>query len=159
MLERWKPVASRIISTPDARSAAQLDAVLAQFHVESNPRYRPGGGVTWCNIFTWDWSLAMGAEIPHWVDGKETTANILAGWLAAHWTEHGPRDAQGEANAGRPCVAVAVNRAGPGHIAPVRPGEWKAGGPWVCNVGARNVERSLTAARFGRLEPRFYSSR
>ncbi|MCC6751138.1 MAG: hypothetical protein IT371_26020 [Deltaproteobacteria bacterium] len=89
--------------------ALYLDAV-NQFGVEAacRPgRYLRRGMQTFCNIFAWDVSRAVGAELPHWVYkrtrsdanlpvppdadlsaslkvGEEVSANRLFGWLLAH---------------------------------------------------------------------------
>src|SRR5437667_227127 len=72
-------------------------------------------------------------------------ANSLYDWLpskegkAAGWVSVSAAEAQKAANAGRPVVVSWKNPSGHGHIAPVRPGELK-GGPWLANVGAKNIE-------------------
>jgi hypothetical protein len=86
-----------------------LEAV-NQFGVESQchlARYRPTGFGTFCNIFVWDVSRAVGSELPHWVyrtghalegmpvppelgmkerlaAGRELSANRLIEWIIAH---------------------------------------------------------------------------
>ena len=44
-------------------------AAIGQFRVDCNPRYQAldGGASTYCNIFMWDVSVALGFPIPHWV--------------------------------------------------------------------------------------------
>lgn len=58
----------------------ELLLVLGQFCPHKNPRYAPvrysGSSYlhTFCNIFIFDTSLALGAEIPHWVYQDQTPA-------------------------------------------------------------------------------------
>jgi len=90
----WVPANVPLKSAASERSPALYDAVIDQFVVEKNPRYRrdqQGKGETYCNIFVWDVTRAMGAEIPHWVDqennptvlgkGIELDANAVIQWL------------------------------------------------------------------------------
>lgn len=80
-------------------SAAEYVGALDQFKVECNPRYaaNAAAGLTYCNIFLWDTTTALGFQIPHWVDrttdrpaaslasnAKELTANATIEWLHAH---------------------------------------------------------------------------
>lgn len=159
---RWLPVATRVNSWPQQRSRALLDAVIDQFKVESNPRYEPSGGNTYCNVFAWDFANAMNAILPHWVmspsgnpalpgaiGAREQLANDIADWLEVHgsrffWAEVTAEEAQMHANAGRPVVAVWKNTGGVGHVAPVRPGDTKPvpmEGPLLANVGKVNASR------------------
>jgi hypothetical protein len=119
-----------------------------------NPRYAHRNGSTFCNIFAWDVTRAMGAEIPHWVNpsgdptphlkGNELNANALNSWLHAHGARYGWRQvtlAEGVdlANQGRPVVASWKNQGGIGHIAMIRPGVATASeGPWMAQAGAKN---------------------
>ena len=95
------------------------------------------GTSTWCNIFVWDVTCAMGAEVPHYVDeagrtervgeGVEVTANATARWLETYgaaqgWREEGEREAARAAEAGMPALAVWHNTSGHGHVAVVVPG-------------------------------------
>lgn len=50
------------------RRASRYLLSVQQFHVGTNPRYAPREGLTFCNIFVWDWTRAVLAEIPHWFD-------------------------------------------------------------------------------------------
>ena len=60
--------------------------VIDQFQVATNPRYKPGkspsakappnGKYTWCNIFGWDVSMAMGCRIyPHFFSLRDQQVN------------------------------------------------------------------------------------
>jgi hypothetical protein len=135
--------------------------VIDQFQVETNPRYavnKKGHGDTYCNIFMWDVTSAMGAEIPHYVDAKtgaprtypdtkgasEMSANSIYNWLHEHgsnygWFEVTPEQAQTLANQGRP-VVTAFKKTGHGHVQVVCPSK----------DGQYNAERGVTIAQAGR---------
>ena len=139
-----------------SRSAAAYDNVINQFAVGVNPRYAHRGGSTYCNIFVWDVTSAMGAEIPHWVSptgdptphlkGNELNANALNDWLNRHGARFGWRkvplaDAVAAANRGCPAVASWKKPGGIGHVAMIRPGVATASeGPWMAQAGAQELE-------------------
>ena len=95
-------------SDESSRSRGRYDDVINQFAVGVNLRYARRDGNTYCNIFAWDVTRAMGAEIPHWVqrDGTpaqpfergahELNANGAARWLRNHGGEHGWRRVSAE---------------------------------------------------------------
>ena len=147
---RGTPVRVPLTNDVDNRSAYHYFKVIEQFEVESSPRYEPGTK-TYCNIFAWDVTRAMGAEIPHWViigdksgasavdiDGKfkveakkreELKVNQTVSWLKNHgktngWRRVDARMAQQMANDGHPTIAVWENPdpESSGHITVVRPG-------------------------------------
>lgn len=163
-LERWWPIEPPVTSTPARRSAVILDSVLDALHVEENPRYRPGAGNTYCNIFTWDVTRCMGVEIPHWVDAHEQTANDMIEWLdvvgwSQGWRVYGPRDAQAAANAGLPVVVGWHSPPGKiGHVAVCTPAD--TSGAWlgasICNVGARVFRRGRVTDGFGARDVRYW---
>ncbi len=156
VLGAWNPVDAPVQGDPDNRNAATYDNVINQFAVGVNPRYTPRDGTTFCNIFAWDVTRAMGAEIPHYVDpvtreptaqvpgaGRELDANGVNRWLndlgPEHgWREVGAEEAQALANEGHPGVASWNNPGGIGHIGVVRPGELNGNGPELAQAGARN---------------------
>jgi len=161
--ESWKPVNPAVTSAPGARGAANYRAVIDQFRVETNGRYKvnkQGKGDTYCNIFMWDVTSAMGAEIPHYVDAKTRepraypdtagalcmTANMMANWLETVGPAHGWRrvsaqEAQHYANSGCPAVAVWKNPGGHGHVQMVCPSA----------NGAYDPQKGVTIAQAGRL--------
>ena len=174
---QYLPCRPTITNDEGARSAINLDGVIAQFSVETHARYRRTPSLTWCNIFVWDVTSALGAEIPHWMwpDGRaarpadkaagavEMLANDMLGWLTgpvgrkAGWVECSRQQAQQAANAGCPVVGVWKAPAGQtGHVAIVRPGEWRLDGPWMAQAGARNFERAVMRECFGVHSPRFF---
>lgn len=79
------------------------DYVLNQFDVVNQERYEPGRrGSTYCNIFVWDATRAMGVELPHWVDkvsGKPVDANEIRRYYAAHGYPGGDDDPYRELDA------------------------------------------------------------
>lgn len=156
-----KPCTPAITSNESSRSAALYRQVIDQFAVETNPRYavnKKGHGDTYCNIFMWDVTSAMGAEIPHWVDAqtgaprtypdtkgaREMSANSIYNWLHEQgnnygWFEVTPEQAQALANQGRP-VVTAFKKTGHGHVQVVCPSE----------DGQYNEKRGVTIAQAGR---------
>ena len=150
---------------PGQRNAHRYDQVLNQFGVGSNPRYRPRGGNTYCNIFVWDATRAMGAEIPHWVDQQgnpacgplrrgEMDANDTNRWLNRQGAAAGWRRVSASRRSGTPTAAPAVaswkNPGGIGHIGMVRPGEINSRGPAMAQAGSRNFNDGHVADGFGR---------
>ena len=124
------------------RDAEIYRSVIDQFHVESNERYRVGkmnGNDTYCNIFAWDVTRAMGAEIPHYVYEstgepasaggagiREQTANDVNDWLNTYgavygWKKVTAEEAQRYANMGMPAVTSWKNPGGHGHLQVVSP--------------------------------------
>lgn len=112
----WVP-----LDVPDSVTRASPDVIdwLDPLH---RPRYQPRGGNTYCNIFAWDWSRAMGCEIPHVVDGREQTINASIDWLRAAGPSAGWFPGCGVAAGGtlEPTVVTWRNPEGHGHIAVVR---------------------------------------
>lgn len=159
--QAWVPTTFQVTSQVGRRSANLLQQVIAQFDVEHSERYRPyrrRGTDTYCNIFVWDVTRALGCEIPHYVDREngqprsypdllgayELDANGVCGWLAQDGAAYGWREidaatAQAYANAGFPVVAAWDNPGGIGHVQMVCPAQ----------DGAYNAERGVTVAQSG----------
>ncbi len=138
-----KPVSPVVTSNVNNRSASLYRSVIDQFSVETNPRYKVnknGNDETYCNIFMWDVTRAMGAEIPHYVDPKtlapvqypdtrgarELTANGIYDWLGKVGSQYGwysvtAEQAQNLANQGKPVVTAMRNAGGHGHVQVVSP--------------------------------------
>ena len=158
-----KAVTPALTSSAANRSAAQYRNVIGQFSVENNPRYavnKTGNNDTYCNIFLWDVTRAMGAEIPHYVDAKtmepkeypdvsgarELNANGIYDWLGEKGTQHGwvsvtAEQAQRYANEGHPVVTAWKNPdGGHGHVQVVCPS----------NDGKYDASRGVTVAQAGR---------
>lgn len=175
MRDPWLDIDPPLTNEPGQRDPHTYDQIINQFAVESNPRYRKdqqGEGETYCNIFVWDVIKAMGAEIPHWVDeygdpvgqfaGTELSANGLIEWLENYGGKYGwevidARQAQAEANLGKPVVATWKNLDGVGHVAMVRPGEYsETQGPALANAGAINSNHTTVREVFGNKEVIYY---
>jgi hypothetical protein len=150
-----------ISSDTTNRSTDLLMRVIRQFNVVSNPRYTPANGLTYCNIFAWDVTSALGAEIPHWTysngdiaapfatGASEMTANATVTWLANNgarygWTKVTASQAQTNANQGKPAIAIWKNPTGAsGHVAAVRYDTTSfdaTRGPAIAQAGATNTE-------------------
>lgn len=128
-----------IVNNMGNRSAAAYNRVVQQFNVETSGRYTPyKNGSTYCNIYVWDVTTAMGAEIPHRTDkngdiadsGDKNitymTANRMYDWLGGKgkeygWKEVSAQEAQRYANMGCPAVTAWKNPKGHGHIQMVVP--------------------------------------
>ncbi|MDR0446653.1 MAG: hypothetical protein LBH17_06490 [Oscillospiraceae bacterium] len=122
----WVPASPVYTNMPSERSPENYIAAVAQFDVTQAPRYAPGrNGHTYCNIFVWDVTRALGCEVPHYIDpasgapmeypdtagASELNALSMGRWLASTgksygWVEVSPEQAQLQANRGRPAVAV-----------------------------------------------------
>lgn len=141
-LERppYCPVEAPLRGAPGQRNRGTLLAVVAQFHVETTRRYQPTKTATWCNIFSWDVTSALGCEVPHWIEPKtgkparmgrgaqELNANMTLVWLVNRGPEHGWREtvrheAQVQAELGFPTLAIWRNPLplASGHVAVVVP--------------------------------------
>ena len=164
-----------LVNTAASRSAAVLEQVINQFAVGHNPRFLPGGGFTYCNIFVWDVTRALDCPIPHWITAAGAIAapfapgafeiNINGGYdwmakygVAAHgWRRIDAATAQQYANAGKIAVALWKNPSGGhGHTAMVRPGTLTARGPATAQAGSTNFNEGHLADGFGSLRPLFY---
>lgn len=128
--KQWKPfrledIPLRVGLYRSSYSPA-YEAVLRQFRVDLAPRYQPRDGLTWCNIFISDATLALGCELPHLVDGKEQRMNDLIETVRDHndWVQMNDEYAIAAANEGRPTLALWHSGGnGPGHGAFVLPQE------------------------------------
>ena len=158
-----RAVTAELTSGAGKRSPAAYRSVIDQFDVENNPRYavnRKGTGDTYCNVFVWDVTSAMGAEIPHRIDRdtgapaasggdniQSMNANRMTDWLNNYgprygWYEVNAEQAQALANRGSPAVAVWKNKGGGhGHVQVVSPSE----------DGAYDPSRGVAIAQAGRL--------
>jgi hypothetical protein len=129
------PVNPPVTNSPGNRDPNLYSSAINQFGVETNPRYTPRNNNTYCNIFVWDVTTAMDAEIPHWVDVKtrepldvskyyeltrqgiifdELNANEVVDWIDGSGANYGwhavtAEEAQNLANRGNPAVAVWKN--------------------------------------------------
>lgn len=172
--EAWKPTTPAAVSEAGGRSAGLLDSVISQFDVVNSERYRPyrKGNDTYCNIFVWDVTSALGCEIPHYVDSGtgrprsypdikgayELDANGTHDWLVNSGAEYGWREvsaeeAQAWANVGGPAVTAWKNPTGrAGHVQVVCPSE-SGGydalrGVSVAQAGSKNAEYTYESSVF-----------
>ena len=167
-------IVPKYMNKPGSRDPDAYSKVLHQFDVTTNERYkkvvRNGKTLTWCNIFVWDVTIAMGCEIPHYynpntgektasrVSGEylEMTADRMANWLrdfgpSNGWEKISASDAQKFANEGYPVVVAAP---GGGHVAMVCPS--RAEGPMITQAGANNFEEKPVKNGFGSLTVEYY---
>lgn len=143
------------------RSAGALRAVAAQFQVETAKRYRPRDGKTFCNIYIWDVTRALGCEIPHWLGTTgariETTCNMLLPWLLNAGRTEGWREVDELSTGihtaeGGPAVAIWRNPTGkPGHIALVLPDTDTSTSTRIAQAGARCLFDAPITEGFGRI--------
>jgi hypothetical protein len=145
------------------------NAVIDQFDLESNYRYVPARGYTWCNIFVWDWSIAMSCEIPHWIkDGEisypqswgaqRSRASAMFDWLIGEGPRHGWKQTNTTyavelARNGLPVLAAARNDQGPGHMSVILP-ESLDSDVLTAQAGGTNWRKGPLS--FGELSPTFF---
>jgi len=153
-VDGWVPTTPAIVSTAGYRNPQLYSAVVNQFRVETTERYQSRDGKTYCNIFVWDVTSAMGAEIPYrtdsvtgqpWPEDKSNAISMSAArmdtWLETFgssygWREVDARTAQWYANEGRPAVTTAGSI---GHVQIVVPSR----------DGRYDEERGVTIAQAG----------
>lgn len=161
-VDAWRPTTPAITSDVNNRSPELFRAVVNQFNVETAERYRPGrNGNTFCNIFVWDVTGAMGAEIPHFTDpttgdpmqypnirsARHMGAIATCEWLSEHggrfgWREVDAKTAQLHANQGRPAITSAGSL---GHVQVVVPS----------TNGDFDPIRGVTIAQAGRINSNY----
>ena len=156
-----KPINAPTTNNSGNRSVNAYNSVIDQFDVERNPRYAQRNGNTYCNIFVSDVTRAMGAEIPHWWNGREMDANTTCDWLKNNGAQYGwkpvtAQEAQSIANEGKPVVATWKNPGGIGHVGIVRPGEIK-NGPALAQAGSKNVNKAHVKDTFGNANVVYYA--
>jgi len=157
-VEQWKPATPAIVSDSRLRSPEIYRAVIEQFQVETADRYRPfRNGNTYCNIYVWDVTRAMGAEVPLYTDpttgapryypdikgAKSMGAIAMDKWLGTHgpaygWREVSAEAAQMHANRGKPAVTTAGSK---GHVQIICPSR----------DGGYDPVRGVTVAQAGRI--------
>ncbi len=160
--DAWIPVDAPQQNSQGQRSAATYSDVIDQFDVANNPRYAQRDGNTYCNIFAWDVTRAMGAEIPHYWQGRELDANGVADWLRDEGNNYGwhavsEEEAQDMANQGKPVVVSWKNDGGIGHIGVVRPGEINENGPALAQAGSTNTNNAHVRDTFGSVDAIYYA--
>jgi hypothetical protein len=176
----WVPTTPAIVSSENDRSPERLRAVIDQFNVESAERYRPrrNNNDTYCNIFVWDVTAALGCEIPHYADpvtgapmsypnvkgAREQGAIAMEQWLETYgarygWRETDAQTAQQYANEGRPAVTTSRSAGHTQMVCPSQSGQYDpARGVTVSQAGSRVVnythisgiysQKGLTGVRY-----------
>jgi hypothetical protein len=174
----WMPAPLHLASSDDMRSPDALRQTLAQFDL-TDPRYLPGTfgcPGTRCNVALWDYSRAMSASIPHWIDtcGREMPPDVhkyrelsaagQIGWLRVFGEEEGwfpcsPKQARVMANMGRPVVAGWVNplEGKPSHVAMLLPTPDDESEPRIAQAGAANLFDVPLPRGFGPFKPEFWA--
>jgi len=157
-VDAWRPTTPVVTSNIGNRSPSLYRAVLDQFRVETAERYRPGrNDTTYCNIYVWDVTRAMGAELPLYTDretgeprfppdtrgARSMGARAMCEWLQTHgqtygWREVDAATAQWYANQGKPAVTSSGQR---GHVQMVCPSR----------DGRFDPIRGVTIAQAGRI--------
>jgi peptidoglycan-N-acetylglucosamine deacetylase len=170
----WSMWKAPITSEADGRSPELLNAVIKQCNVTTAIRYRvnqQNKKETYCNIFAWDITSALNAEIPHWVltsdqatpakpdlnytHARETNSSFIFDWLSKHGPKYGwnPSDALKAlhyANTGHPAIAIIKGIKDKGHIAVIRPGAYhtEKGVP-IAQAGNINFDDGFLTDGFG----------
>ena len=75
----WKSITIPAESLP--YGAHKQRQIIKELDVENSPRYKPGGGKTYCNIFVSDFLDALGLPPTHVEGGEELNANRMFEWL------------------------------------------------------------------------------
>lgn len=162
----WLPWPDPTVYTE--RSPENLLRAAEQFKVGEHVRYRPWLGRTYCNIFSWDVTRALGVEVPHWVyesgdpaspmgpGAREMSANDTQRWLTLHGGRFGWRfvetkdEAEMRADLGYPTLAVWYNTHGSGHISLMLPHGR------IVQAGRKNGVM-LFERGWGNIHPQFYT--
>ncbi len=165
----WYEITPFKTNDPGQRSAEAYNEVLADLDVENRARYQPGKD-TYCNIYVWDATKAMGCEIPHYYDPNtgaglsrdycikhkgsylEMSASRMTKWLQTFgaqngWIECDAATAQKMANAGMPTVAAATTT---GHVAMVVPQNEGETAVMISQAGGRNFNHGTIDSGFGK---------
>lgn len=164
------PAVAPLVNVPGNRSKDALTVVVAQFRVESHPRYKArdidGNGTreTFCNVFLSDVTAALSCHVPRRIGAVWMRANDMALWLStqvgidAGWIPGDAAIAGLRVDVGRPTVAVWRNMTGAtGHVALVVPPPKGRLGLYVAQAGAVNSECMPLRAAFGTRPVSFYS--
>lgn len=150
--EPWKPVLLRILSNA-SRSPKSYVGACAQFDVAKNPRYVGDVRGTYCNIFVWDCTRALGCEVPHWTSGKvgigkEMRTPDMRAWLQDEkngWKCRTKEDAIASANFGFPTImSWEPTEPGIGHVAMLLPDGL------IAQAGRHNLWKATPEEGFGK---------
>jgi len=121
----WVEVEAPLTNDDENRSPENYYNVIAQFQVETSPRYQKKDDNTFCNIFAWDIARAMNVKLPHYykknlmpADADDYyytgSANVRACFLEVRGREYGwktvdAKTAQQRANEGYLTIGVWKN--------------------------------------------------
>jgi hypothetical protein len=169
----WITIDAPIYNESGNRSVEHYNLVIDQFDVESNPRYIPREGKTYCNIFVWDVTRAMRAEIPHWTNtlgepvshdfygAIRKSCNSMYYWLYSLGSKYGWYKADISraiifASQGKPSIAIYHNPHGNGHIAIILPDQPTDDGPFCAQAGKQCYRRIHLKIAFGDKTPEFW---
>lgn len=168
-VNNYEPIPLLVASTEGKRSPEALAAVVEQFRhyllgadALFAPRTEGAAFLTFCNLFSWGFTRAMGCEVPHWVDkdGRpassalpdafELNANATIRWLdttgrKAGWRTATRDNALASAARGEAVLLTWPNPKGHGHIAVMLPSGLTA------QAGSRNFIGGTVATGFGAL--------
>lgn len=169
----WMHASPNVRGSPSDRSPETYLQIVDQFRVDVRERYRPREGKTYCNIFVWDVTSALGAEIPHWLSpsgtpvGPDTplarrlTINEMYDWLITHGAEYGWEkvsfsEAVDRVQLGFPAVAFRRHLGGNGHAAILLPLRATDLQPLVAQAGSRCFSRGRLSDAFADRVPEFW---
>jgi len=169
----WIRLDAPILNSASDRSPERYNAVIDQFDVETNPRYVPRDDKTYCNIFVWDVTRAMEAEIPHWTnasgepvshetkDAIRMNCNAMCNWLHSLGLKYGWHKVQisqavQAAAQGHPSIAIFCNPDGNGHVAMILPDQPTKDGHLCAQAGKQCLRRVPLSAAFGSNKPEFW---
>jgi len=160
--DHYVAIDAPLVNDPSNRNAYEYGRVLHQFDVGKSERYQRDLH-TYCNIFVWDVTRAMKAEIPL------MKANEIEGWLHSKgkdqgWRRIDPRGAQEMSDKGRPTIAVWKNlgfdkEGHPmhGHVSMIRPGSvGDPRGDAIAAAGASPVDASHMKKDFRRDDVQYW---
>lgn len=102
-----------------ARSSGTYSKAIDSFKVETNSKYLPSGGKTYCNIFAQDVMKHSDIDAALPTGLANDIADALYGNGTPGWYSVDFKEAQKRANQGYPTVGV--RKGTPGHIVVVRP--------------------------------------
>ena len=158
----WKSITIPAESLP--YGAHKQRQIIKELDVENSPRYKPGGGKTYCNIFVSDFLDAMGLPPTHVEGGVELNANAMIEWLASPkgastgWIEADRETALDAAERGHVVLVTYFNhnvnpitkKLRPGHIAIVLPEGT------IAQAGKKNFVGGTIRSGFGDLPVVFF---
>ncbi len=178
------PLSAPVNSDTGNRFAGLYKAVIAQFGVNTNPRYAPSSGYTYCNTFAGDVARAMGNSLPTKAEyyGNNDRATIgfpaLYDWFASSSSNRGWRKVDAystdgmkqiidHVNSGKMAIAVTKYQVKDkdgkpvwvGHIAVIRPGQGNVTNAYdlrIAQAGKTNGVDMTLKTGFGTLKPLFF---